>query len=248
MLWVEVADCIATDYIRWSLAEMHSIRKLGARSDGCRTSLRQKLDSHVNRGAYLIDKEAGLPGEAAITPAIGVPSTEDEQAAMEAASDAVVVGGERPTIPSPNWALLFTIQVFMSIYTTPTPPLPPASAFTMPEIHGAVRFRATFLSAYSTPSSVDWRMTSGPPRNSSSHAFGLPTQTKTRPKKTLRACTTTGNHWSSKGTSSRVQSTTPDGIAWPADNPRPGSARYQQMNSARFRQPRAPDSNLILYI
>jgi hypothetical protein len=121
MLWFEVADCIATNYIRWSLAEMHSTRKLGARSDGCRTRLRQKLDSRITRGPYLIDKKAGMCSEAVITPAIGVPSTEDEQAAMEAAPDAVVVGGERPTIPSPNWALLFTIQVFMSIYTT----LPP---------------------------------------------------------------------------------------------------------------------------
>jgi hypothetical protein len=192
---------------------MHSTQKLGARSDGCRTRLRQKLDSRITQGPCLIDKKAGVHSGAVITPAIGVPSTEDEQAAVEEKIDAVVVDGERPTIPSPNWALLFTIQVFMSVYTTPTTPLAPAMVFTMPEIHGAVRFRATFLSAYSTPSSVNWRMMSGPPRNSSSRAFGSPTQTKTRPKKTLHACTTTGNHWSSKGTSSRDQSTAPNGIA-----------------------------------
>jgi hypothetical protein len=95
---------------------------LGARSDGCRTSLQQKLDSHIAQGPRLIDKKAGMRSEAVITPAIEVPSTEDEQAAIAGGTE-VGVGGERLTIPSPDWALVFTTQVLKSIYTTPTMPM-----------------------------------------------------------------------------------------------------------------------------
>jgi hypothetical protein len=63
--------------------------------------LQQKLDSLITRGPCLIDKKAGMRSEAVITPAIEVPSTEDEQAAVEEVLDEitgeteVVVGGER---------------------------------------------------------------------------------------------------------------------------------------------------------
>jgi hypothetical protein len=76
--------------------------------------LQQKLDSLITQGPYLIDKKAGMRSEAVITPAIEVPSTEDEQAAVEAALDEitgetkVVVGGERLPIwlyPGGEWSV-----------------------------------------------------------------------------------------------------------------------------------------------
>jgi hypothetical protein len=63
--------------------------------------LQQKLDSLITRGPYLIDKKAGMRSEAVITPAIEVPSTEDEQVTVEEALDEItgetesVFGGER---------------------------------------------------------------------------------------------------------------------------------------------------------